>query len=80
MNSLKFDIPNVNSIELEFLHQENVSVKCILPHLIPHFYIVKLGYAGVYVFFLFLLQNIDSGYSLEPPRRGGSNVYPQSMF
>ena len=40
----------------------------------PHFYIAKLGYAGVYLFFLFLLQNIDCGYSLEPPRRGGSNV------
>ena len=25
-------------------------------------------------------QNIDCGYSLEPPRRGGSNDYPQSMF
>ena len=25
-------------------------------------------------------QNIDFGYSLEPPRRGGSNEYPQSMF
>ena len=25
-------------------------------------------------------QNIDCGYSLEPPRRGGSNGYPQSMF
>ena len=24
--------------------------------------------------------NIDCGYSLEPPRRGGSNEYPQSMF
>ena len=34
----------------------------------PHFYIVKVGYAGVYLFFLFLLQNIDYGYSLEPPR------------
>ena len=28
---------------------------------------VKLGFAGVYLFFLFLLQNIDCGYSLEPP-------------
>ena len=46
----------------------------------PHFYIAKLGFVGVYLFFLFLLQNIDCGYSLEPPRRGGSNVYPQSMF
>ena len=34
----------------------------------------------VYIFFLFLLKNIDCGYSLEPPRRGGSNEYPQSMF
>ena len=25
-------------------------------------------------------QNIDCGYSLEPPRRGISNEYPKSMF
>ena len=25
-------------------------------------------------------QNIDCGYSLEPPRPGGSNEYPQFMF
>ena len=25
-------------------------------------------------------QNIDCGYSLEPPRRGGYNEYSQSMF
>ena len=25
-------------------------------------------------------QNIDCGYLLEPPRRGGSNEYPQSKF
>ena len=25
-------------------------------------------------------QNIDCGYSLEPPRRGGSNEYPQSVL
>ena len=25
-------------------------------------------------------QNIDCGYSLEPPHRGGSNEYTQSMF
>ena len=35
----------------------------------PHFYIEKLGFAGVYLFFLFLLQSIDCEYSLEPPRR-----------
>ena len=30
--------------------------------------------------FLFFSQNIDCGYSLEPPRRGGSNEYPQCML
>ena len=25
-------------------------------------------------------RNMDCGYSLEPPRRGGSNEHPQSMF
>ena len=38
----------------------------------PHFYIVKLGFTGVYIIFLFLLKNIEC--------RGGSNEYPQSMF
>ena len=46
----------------------------------PHFYIVKLGVTGVYIIFLILLNHIDCGYSLEPPRRGGSNEYPQSVF
>ena len=30
--------------------------------------------------FLIFAQNIDCGYTFEPPRRGGSNEYPQSMF
>ena len=46
----------------------------------PHFYIVKLGFTGVYNIILFLVKNRDCGYSLEPPRRGGSNEYPQPMF
>ena len=32
------------------------------------------------IFFLIFAQNIDCGYTLEPPRRGGSDEYPQSMF
>ena len=31
-------------------------------------------------YFSYSAQNKDCGYSLEPPRRGGSNEYPQSMF
>ena len=32
-----------------------------------------------YIFHIFA-QNINCRYSLEPPRQGGSNEYPQSMF
>ena len=46
----------------------------------PHFYIVKLGFKEVYIIFLISSQNIDCGYSLEPPQRGGSYEYRQSMF
>ena len=31
-------------------------------------------------FFHISAQNINYGYSLEPPRRGCSNEYPPSMF
>ena len=46
----------------------------------PHSYIVKLGFTGVYIIFPISAQNIDFGNSLEPPRRGGPNEYPQSLF
>ena len=36
---------------------------------------IILGY-----FFLFLHKNICCGYSLEAPRQGASNEYPQHMF
>ena len=41
---------------------------------IEHFQLKK------YDIFLIFAQNVDCGYTLEPPRRGGSNEYPQSMF
>ena len=34
----------------------------------------------ILIFFHISAQIIDCGYSLEPPRRGGFNEYPQSMF
>ena len=46
----------------------------------PHFYIVKLGFTGVYIIFLFFLKSIDCGYSLEPPRWDGSNEYHNLGF
>ena len=61
---------------------ENITKICLYNFypLEPHFYIVKLGLTGVYIIFLILLKNIDCGYLLEPPHRGGSNEHPQSMF
>ena len=41
---------------------------------------LKIFRQKIQIFFIFLLKNIDCGYSLELPRRGGSNEYPQSMF
>ena len=46
------------------------------------FKVVKNDNFQVKIFDIFLIfaQNIHCGYTLEPPRRGGSNEYPQSMF
>ena len=59
----------ISSQRIQKLHQENISC-----NLYMHFYIAKLRYAGVYLSFLFLLQNIDCGYSLEPPRRNKKTI------
>ena len=60
----------------------NITKTCLyhFDPLKPHFHIVKLGFTGVYIIWLISAQNIDCGQSLEPPRRGGSNEYLQSMF
>ena len=49
------------------IHHENMPI--YFDPLKPHFYIVKLGFTGVYIIFLIFAQN-----------RGGSNEYPQSKF
>ena len=46
----------------------------------PHVCIVTVGFTWVYIIFLISAKNIDCGYSLEPPRRGGSNEYSLSIF
>ena len=46
--------------------------------LIPHFYILNLGYAWGIPIFLFLLQNIDCGYSLEPVFRAKIKITKKS--
>ena len=59
-----------------FKYIENFKYEKISPHEIENFQI-KIKKNDV---FHISAQNIDCGYLLEPPRRGGSNKYPQSMF
>ena len=58
---------------------------------LKHTYIILIPFNSTFIqlnwdlqeyklLFLFLLKNIVCWYSLEPPRRGGSKEYPQSMF
>ena len=37
-------------------------------------------FSRFFCYYSYFAQNIDCGYPLEPPLRGGSNEYPQSMF
>ena len=65
------------------LYQNSLITKTYLYNfdpLKPHFYIVKLGFTGVNIIFLISVQNIDCGYSLEPPRRGHPNEYHNLCF
>ena len=69
-----------SSVVQNFFHHITKTCLYSFDPLKPHFYTVKLGFTGVYIFFLISAQNIDCGYSLEPPHWGSSNEYAQSMF
>ena len=58
-------------------HYENTPIQIYRKF---HLLKLKIFRKKLWYFFIFLLKNMDCGYSLEPPRRGGSNKYPQSMF
>ena len=79
-------IPYINLLNLSWITNiffwGKSSGKCLynFDPLKPHFYIVKLGFTGVNIIFLISAQNIDCGYSLEPPRRGGSKEYHNLCF
>ena len=59
-------------------HHENTPI--YFDPLKPHFYTVKRWFAGLYIIFLISAQKHRCGYSWEPPCRGGSHEYPQSVF
>ena len=60
-----------------YYHYENTPIQIYWKFYNPKKGNFQLKNANI---FLISAQNIDCGYSLEPPRRGGSNEYPQSMF
>ena len=70
----------VSTLRVDLFATIRITCPCDLNPLAPHFYIVKLGFTGVYFIILFLLLNIDCVYSLEPSHLDGSNMYLQSMF
>ena len=53
---------------MDFVLASRKHAYIIFDPLKPHFYIVKLGFTGVYIIFIISAQNIDFGYSLEPRR------------
>ena len=56
--------------------EEQTMIKYFDP-LKPRFYIVKLGFIGVYIIFRISVKTWIVGTRI---LRGGSNEYPQSMF
>ena len=71
--------PDQTPISLVFnlAHYENTPIQILLKILPPKTENFQIKNSDI---FHISAQNIDCGYSLEPPRRGGSNEYPQSMF
>ena len=59
------NLNEMSSLRLCEKHQENTPIKYPFK---PHFYMVKLEFIGDTSFFIFLLNNIDCGYSLELPQ------------
>ena len=67
----------VKVIEEEF-HYENTPIQIYRK---VHLQKLEIFRQKTLIFFIYIsAQNTDCGYSLEPPRRGGSNEYLQSMF
>ena len=90
-NKLFYKIRTHSIIAKQFINKRYVYQRCHFSSLKrayitlnitlnPNFIQQNWGLQGYTLFFLFMLKNIDCGYSLEPPHRGGSNEYPQSMF
>ena len=81
--SCRFDLARHVKTDIFYHSVVNITKTCLYnsEHLKPHFYIVKLGFTGVYIiFFLFFAQNVDCGYSLESLRRIFWNIKSIRVF
>ena len=78
------------SCDLDLLYQVSFPLPNDAPH---HYENLSMQYTEIlkvlkkenfqqkiFDIFLIFARNIDCGYTLEPPRRGGSNEHTQSMF
>ena len=65
---------------VQFIQDENIPMQKRENILVVKMKIFGRKFLIFFDIFLIFAQNIDCGYSLEPPRRGGSNEHPQSMF
>ena len=82
-------IQSTDALPLARKHSEKLPLRKHFHMIYRDFFIEKIentvkieNFNWIFFFYIFLIsaQNIDCGYTLEPPRRGGSNKYPQSMF
>ena len=65
----------LSDVKLEIRKLESIRITCpcdLYPHT-HYFYIVILGFTGVYIIFLLFHQDINCVYSLEPLQLGISN-------
>ena len=72
----------ISQVELHLIEWLAPSIIKTCPCNIQIFSPIKIEHfhGNIFDIFLIFAQNIDCGYTLEPPRRSGSNEYPQSMF
>ena len=71
-----FNMAEILLLAIKYKHYENTPIQMYWK-----FYNQKLANFQIKISNIFHIsaQNIECGYSLEPPRWGGSNEYPQSI-
>ena len=82
MALLSQDVKNMSYLHAKIFEPWHVALRKLAHAIYRDFLALKIENFQLINFDIFLIfaQNINCGYTLEPPRRGGSNEYPQSMF